>query len=71
MVDYGYMDVESACPQEGCTGTDTIRVFGQDGHSYYRIQKCSTCGRHYGVKVNLSVSGEIVEYTVYTEEGGY
>lgn len=64
MSDVGYADVTTDCPVGSCAGTNIVRIFGLDGNSYFRTVKCGTCAQYYGVKVAMSVSGTVTEYTL-------
>jgi hypothetical protein len=61
-MDFGYMDVTFECPESGCSGTETVRVWGQNGESIYRTVECTTCSVTNAMKVVITVSGAVTEY---------
>lgn len=60
--DYGYMEVTTTCPIGGCGGTDTIRVYGENGETVTTTVLCSTCDQYYAAEVVITVSGAPTEY---------
>jgi hypothetical protein len=61
MTDYGYMTVTAECPS--CLVETDVRIIGNDGDEKYRTINCA-CGVTYAIKVVLTISGAVTEYTL-------
>jgi len=61
MADYGYMDVSATCPTHGGV-TETVRIYGSNGDTVYRVVKDQTNGDYFTIKVVITVSGAVTSY---------